>query len=348
MSDNTSESNSNTQIAKFDGNNFAMWKMRASALLMTKGWLEVVINHVKGSNCKSINCQENSGVNSGRGKSGNSTHSSVINLGRDDNDIIDGNGESTGSSAPVAADSNTERKEDNNSSTSVSEIIEEKKRKAYGLLVLCLGVEQLRMIQQIEGGDAHGVWCTLIDNYERKSMESQIQLFDQLFGLKMKSGEKITVFVSRLLEIEVKLKQYKEYISDRMLLCVLLRGVPNSYMSLVQLLKMNENVKFEQAIEQLRNEEERQLTNGKETMKSTEVETAYAASHEERRLKCWTCNKEGHSKFNCPNNKDKSKCQYCKKIGHNEDNCWNKDKGRRIISSHKRNEGAHNTETDQI
>ena len=40
----TSES-SITQIAKFDGANFAMWKMRASALLMAKGLLNVVIQH---------------------------------------------------------------------------------------------------------------------------------------------------------------------------------------------------------------------------------------------------------------------------------------------------------------
>jgi len=332
MNDSSAGSNSgegsSVQTIKFDSGNFGMWKMRIIALLISKGLLDAVLQH--GNGCK---CVQNE-------RDGNEINNS---------DAENNNDSETAAAAKVnTSDTNTKKKKSHTvhqgikkaKDNTVQSVSEGKGKKAYGLLVLCLGVEQLRMIQQIAVGDAHGVWCILIDNYERKSMESQVVLYEQLFNLKIKEKEKITVFVARLIEIEIKLKQqYKENISDRMLMFILLRGLPHSFMSLVQLLKMNDDVTFEQAVEQLRNEEERQLSHPK----IKEIALNYAASNQERTVKCWTCEKEGHSKFNCPQNINKTKCSICRKIGHNEEACWNKDKGRRIATSNKRTNTSANS-----
>jgi len=176
-----------------------MWKMRIIALLISKGLLDAVLQH--GNGCK---CVQNE-------RDGNEINKS---------DAENNNDSETAAAAKVnTSDTNTKKKKSHTvhqgikkaKDNTVQSVSEGKGKTAYGLLVLCLGVEQLRMIQQIAVGDAHGVWCTLIDNYERKSMESQVVLYEQLFNLKIKEKEKITVFVARLIEIEIKLKQqYKE------------------------------------------------------------------------------------------------------------------------------------------
>jgi hypothetical protein len=118
-------------------------------------------------------------------------------------------------------------------------------KRAYGALMGCLGAVQLRLCQFVPMGDAHGVWCILLENYERCSVTTRVQLIEKFFAMKQGSGEAVNVYVARLQETEHRLKEQGEEISGTMALFVLLRGATSRFPTLVTLLKMREDLTFD-------------------------------------------------------------------------------------------------------
>lgn len=188
-------------------------------------------------------------------------------------------------------------------------------KRAYGALISTLGSVQLRLCQHVVLGDAHGIWKVLLDNYERKSVATKVRLMEELFGIMLSRGESVGLYVARLTELQRKLADQDESISDSVLLFVLLRGVSRLYSTLVTLLKMNEKLTFEQAVEAIKNEEER-----KKMERAAGEETIYSAAISEKGgedRRCHHCNEVGHLKFKCP----KLKCHRCKRTGHMASKC---------------------------
>jgi Trp operon repressor len=209
-----------------------------------------------------------------------------------------------------------------------------KSKKAYGVLLLALGPEQLRLVQQVVVGDANSIWKVLLDNYERKSMATRVQLYEILFSIKMMESESINLYVARLTELDVRLKQQQENLSEGVLLYILLKGLLGSYTTVVQLLKMNENLGFQDVVEKLRNEEERQKvskkvgggyvpkSNGIDNQISLEASSVSARTSASRSTyRCYTCGEKGHIKYDCPYNKSRERCDHCKRVGHSTSNC---------------------------
>jgi len=294
-------------VPLFDGKDFTLWKLRAEAVFMANDLLDMiekdVLQHV---------------------------------MQNDERNTIGG--------GVITTSSNTKGKQENKHENKevISERDEIRKRshQAYGMLLQALPSEQLRLIQHIQRGDAHGVWKTLLETYERKSMATKVQLLEQLFSLQKRKEESISSYVAQLTQLERKLGAQGEAISESILIYVMLRGLPNSYITITQLIKMKEKLDMKETIELLKSEEERQSTHGIIHMKvnndnGTMVSgmNAQVSNKDISHLTCYTCNQYGHKKYDCPNNKSKLKCNLCKKVGHRERNCWTKDSGKKIESN---------------
>lgn len=205
------------------------------------------------------------------------------------------------------------------------EEIVRKSQRAYGILLQSLQNEQLRLVQTVKRGNAYGVWRTLLENYERKSMANKIQLLERLFNIRFQHGETIATYVARLTEIERKLKEQGEEISESILTYLLLRGLPESYTSIVQLIKLKEVLTLKEAVDLLRNEEERQEVKNGHTVSGdaseSAVVTAAAAAAITSQKRCFTCGQSSHIKYDCPRNRDKPKCTKCRRVGHTAREC---------------------------
>lgn len=209
-------------------------------------------------------------------------------------------------------------------------IILRKSKRAYGALVASLKSEQLRLVQHLPAGDAHALWNVLLETYERKSLATRVQLMEKLFSLQMNSGERVALYVARLTEIDRKLKEQEEPVSPSMLLFVLLRGVGENFSTVVTFLKMKEKLTFDEAVESLKNEEERMEMDYGSHMKNMEESAHYVGapkgkykvdSKRSRGLSCFTCGQSGHIKWNCPKNAGKKKCTRCHRVGHDLGQC---------------------------
>jgi len=192
---------------------------------------------------------------------------------------------------------------------------------AYGILIQSLKDEQLRLVRGVDRGNAHGIWKILIGTYDRKSMATRVQLLEQLFGTQLKviDHETIASYVARLTELERRLRAQGEQISEGIMVYMLLRGLPAPYTSIVQLMKMKEKLEFTEAVETLKNEEERQgISNHNERQTNHHADAAT-----ERHLPkgCFACGAHDHIKSNCPLHSNKKHCEKCHRIGHTTQEC---------------------------
>jgi hypothetical protein len=293
------------EVIVFDGKDFGLWKTRIEGLFMAHDLLDVVENSVIG-------------------QAEQETHATAA--------------------APAASVSSKATKQDSTVSAAAAARDEVRRRsnRAYGILVQCLQDEQLRLMQNVKRGDAHGVWRILLDTYERKSMATKVQLLERLFALTKQASETITSYIARLTEIERKLNAQEEKVSESILVYVLLRGLPASYTSIVQLIKMKDQLEMKDAIEMLKNEEERQgvtITGQPRTAAANMARSSSATGHNEAR--CFTCNQTGHVMFNCPRNSNKKKCELCRKVGHTAQECHGKQGGGDSTSNYAAVESAY-------
>jgi hypothetical protein len=245
MSDSVASSESSgagfgtgSKVIKFDAANYGLWKIRISAMLMADDLLEVVETACAEQAMLAVCAAAATGV----------LAVPTVTVG---GDVIDAAADVAAAAALDHSSTSKKKKKNKDDSSSSSSVksgvlssadaaVWRRSRKAYGLLVPCLESEQLRLIQQVAIGYAHGVWRILEENYNRKSMGRMVSLYEQLFACHMKSGERAAVYVARLTELALRLKEQGEAVSDGILMYLLLKGLPASYTSLVQVMKLSE------------------------------------------------------------------------------------------------------------
>jgi len=164
------------------------------------------------------------------------------------------------------------------SSVSSGKSTEDKAKKAYSILVSSLMDEQLSLVINVSSGNAHGVWTVLLRRYERKTTASKSHMWSKLHSSKMESKEDFDMYAARITQMIISLEEMGEKVSQSQQIHILLNGLPSSYKSLVQALRINDKLEFVEACTHIRDCEE--IENHEEFDK-TEAE-AYSA-HEKKK-----------------------------------------------------------------
>lgn len=292
---------------EFDEKHFTVWKMKTMATFIAHNLVDVCETPVAS---KLIEAERRRAEIAKKESISDSTSS------------ISMDEESRGNSDVVAASSSTSMPL---GARETQELLSSSKR-AYGALITSLGIIQMKLVQHIVIGDAHGVWKVLLDTYERKSMATKVQSIEQLFHMKLFSNEGVNMYIARLAELERKLLEQEEKISSSIMLFVLLRGLSSEYDTLVTLLKMKENLSYDEAVDAIKNEEERMKVSMKHKNKSSfrsgsSNEESAQAVFSNPNSNCFTCHKSGHQMYDCPSNKGVKKCSRCRRLGHELSKC---------------------------
>jgi hypothetical protein len=131
--------------------------------------------------------------------------------------------------------------------------------KAYAIFIMSLSDEALQSVMHIPRGNAYEVWQALLKRYESKTTASKTHTRDMLHKSKMDKEEAFDKYVSRITQLVINLEEMGETVSKGELMYVLFNGLPSTYESLVQTLKVNDKVEFEEACTHIREYQEKLL-----------------------------------------------------------------------------------------
>ena len=285
-------------LPPFSSSSFGLWRMQAFAVFAAHDLLDVVETDCA---CAAIKEERDRAGATKREQAANSAASGAAAANASAAATI----AQSSASPPVSKDKDVQRS-----------------RRAYGALMMALKETQLLLVQHVPLGDAHGVWCVLLDNYDRKSVATKVQLIERFFSMEQARGERVSVYVSRVTEVAHKLAEQGEKMSDAMQLFVLLRGVTRSFPTLVTLLKMKEDLTLIDAVEAIKNEEERakmdERRNGRgDVLLFTRAEREKEKEKSGGDRRCHECGEKGHLRHSCP----KIKCHRCERNGHVAAHC---------------------------
>jgi hypothetical protein len=155
--------------------------------------------------------------------------------------------------------------------------LEKKSRKAFAIIINCLQDEQLQLVVQVPRGNAHEVWNILTQRYERTTTASKAHTRDMLHKCKMSSNESFDGYLGRVTQLVISLTEMKEPVSDGEMMYVLYNGLPREYESVIQSLKVNDNIKYEEACRHIRDREE--TLKIKQETTNSEAASEEAANH---------------------------------------------------------------------
>lgn len=207
--------------------------------------------------------------------------------------------------------------------------------KAQTLLVTRMSEEVMLHIISCE--TSASMWQKLLSVYEQKS-ETSIHIIQQrFFQFKYDENSDMSVFLSKIQEMQNHLKQLGEAISDKFVITKILMSLPEDYKHFVSAWESAPDDKqtYDNLVARLLIEEERI----KEKGGSSQSSAAFVAKKTNRKtVKCFKCNKLGHFISECRFNKTDDfrnskdhhlevRCYYCNKPGHLKSQCrFKKDK----------------------
>jgi transposase InsO family protein len=141
--------------------------------------------------------------------------------------------------------------------------VQAKASKAYAIFIMSLSDEALQSVMHIPRGNAYEIWQALLKRYESKTTASKTHTRDMLHKCRMEHNEAFDKYVSRITQYVISLEEMGETVSKGELMYVLFNGLPSTYESLVQTLKVNDKVEFEEACTHIREYQEKLTLQGK-------------------------------------------------------------------------------------
>lgn len=201
---------------------------------------------------------------------------------------------------------------------------ESKDAKAQTLLVTRMSEDV--MLHVITCATAAEMWRKLQSVYEQKT-ETSIHIIQQrFFQYKFEKGTEMSVFLSKIQELQNQLKQMGEEVSDKFVITKVLMSLPEEYKHFVSAWESAPDDKqtIDNLVARLLVEEERVKEKSEESQQN---ESSAFFVKNKKNVKCYKCGKLGHFQSECKNTKRRSekgnsnKCYYCGKVGHYKAQC---------------------------
>lgn len=184
------------------------------------------------------------------------------------------------------------------------------------------------MLNVISCSTAAEMWRKLQSVYEQKT-ETNIHMIQQrFFQYKFEPGTEMSIFLSKIQELQNQLKQLGEEVSDKFVITKVLMSLPEEYKHFVSAWESapDDRQTMDNLIARLLVEEER--VKEKNEQPSSSGSTAFLVK-DKKNLKCFKCNKLGHFISECRSNNNfvrsegqNNKCFFCGKLGHSKSQCW--------------------------
>ncbi|KAJ8870603.1 hypothetical protein PR048_029626 [Dryococelus australis] len=177
---------------------------------------------------------------------------------------------------------------------------------AQGVIVKRL--EECQKTHLLTCDSANEMWVKLLSIYEQQSQMSLHQLQQKFFNTRYE-GKGIAIFISKLQELAVRLKQHGEKISEQMLMKKIIMSLPDKYKHCVSmgLTELTSRLLIKERIGD----------------KSSVEGALMSRCVRPNSLNCHSCGKLDQFKANCFQNKDREErdkgtlmCFYCKKSCH--------------------------------
>lgn len=204
-------------------------------------------------------------------------------------------------------------------------IWEAKDAKAQTLLVTRMTEEA--MLHIITCTSSAEMWRKLQCVYEQKT-ETSIHIIQQrFFQYKYEKGIDMSVFLSKIQQMQNSLKQMGEEVSDKFVITKVLMSLPDEYKHFVSAWESAPDDKqtIDNLVARLLIEEERLKGKSEESQQTSS--SAFVVKNK-RQIKCYKCGQVGHYQSECRDTKNSSeenvnnnKCFYCGKLGHYKAQC---------------------------
>ena len=193
-------------------------------------------------------------------------------------------------------------------------------------LVQCLDKRSIMMLKSECKENGPEAWKRLTAHFSSSETPRVMNLLEQLTSLSLKPTEEMTDYLNRVETLSSSLESAGEKISEKLLVSVVLKGLPDSYEYFKTVHDFSKTpTPFSDLKKALKNFADSQKFKDCGNTSNTNSEAALFVSRDNSKKfsgKCFRCNKSGHMKSSCT----VKQCSFCKKFRHNESECFQKSK----------------------
>ena len=235
-----------------------------------------------------------------------------------------------------------------------------KNEKCYSELIQFLDDVSLSLVMREAADDGRKAFKILRTHYAGKGESRLLSIYTELTSLVKTTSESVTDFILRAEKAATALRNTGESFSDGLLICVILKGLPEEYKPFSVVITQREERDFGTFKVSLRNYEETEKLRGGgdnfSSMRGFGGSTRGGRGGARGRFRgggrgntnkkksgpCYTCNGTGHHASECPSEKQSKWCDFCKSNTHQESAC--RKKGR----TNQNNDGANKTNDKSV
>lgn len=174
---------------------------------------------------------------------------------------------------------------------------------------------------------AYEMFVKLCDIFEGSEERNKTNILQEFFNYQYKN-QTMNTLITDIQNLAMRLKSLKQTINDEMIINKIITCLPENYkMFATAWESTSSDLKtLSNLTNRLLLEESRQSASNNHNLNKEEI--AYKAVNNNKKKRCFICNKMGHIKTECRSayNKVKPKCSICKKDNHNEQNCFFRNK----------------------